>query len=654
MRACCSTPLRAGAASPRPGTSPDRRDRGSLATARELAGRLLLALLVVAPRGCSSSVRAVELRAGRSRTGPATAQAELQAFRDALTSGDEAAAAKHLVAGETALAEAREASEDDAVRLAAGLPWIGRTVDDLDHLLGAADILTAAARDGMDVYTGVSGVGLGALRRQPLQHPRHPQGAGQRRRHQGGHGGGEAELRQVHGDGPKGGDVLAKKESALRQIDGLRTEITALEPMLEALPAAVGADGPRTYLVAIMNPAEMRASGGAPLSVAFLRLDDGKLTIPVKGATSELTNLNELRYWDRLAGSKDPFQPAAGLPQRFVNLTFNPSFDVSGRQLVRGTEANFGIRTDGVIALDLVAIGHLLDATGPLESPTYGTLTSANLAQKLLVDGYAGASDPNATEARHDSNEELMTAMLSRLTEGGGLIGKATALGEAIPSRHLQMWFRDPRLQHVVQDEGHGRHGAGPADRQPDRRLHAERQRQQDGHLPAADREGGRPAPAGRIRPGPAHGPAHERQPAVPGRAARSRDRLRDPLRDEPGHQPDAARGEARRASPSRAAQDRVQTGSTRKAGSTRRPPWRSPRGRGSLTWEYVVPRAARVEDGAMTFVDHVAPQNLLRPARAATDRLAAEGLDGHAGPTAGSRPRRGDDGPHGPAACCS
>ena len=32
-----------------------------------------------------------------------------------------------------------------------------------------------------------------------------------------------------------------------------------------------------------MNPAEMRASGGAPLSVAFVRFKDGKMSRPVQG-----------------------------------------------------------------------------------------------------------------------------------------------------------------------------------------------------------------------------------------------------------------------------------------------------------------------------------------------------------------------------------
>ena len=121
--------------------------------------------------------------------------------------------------------------------------------------------------------------------------------------------------------------------------------------------------------------------------------------------------------------------------------------------MVRATPVNFGIKTDGVIALDINAIGHLLDATGPIDTEFYGKLTGKNVAQKLIIDAYEDASDDAAVEARHDVNDQLMGVMLSRMTEGGGLITKARALGEAIPGRHLQMYFRDKALQSVVVDK---------------------------------------------------------------------------------------------------------------------------------------------------------------------------------------------------------
>jgi hypothetical protein len=182
------------------------------------------------------------------------------------------------------------------------------------------------------------------------------------------------------------------------------------------------------------------------------------MTVPLKGTTSDITlpglatflGENPPAAWPRV--KKDPFQPALDKTQRFVNLNFNPSFPVSAEQMLRATPTFFGVKTDGVVALDIVAIGHLLKVTGAIESPGYGVLTSENLAKKLLVEAY---SDERAS-GRHSLNDELMTVMLSRLTEGGGMIGKAKALGEAVPSRHLQMYYRDDRLQQLVENKNLG------------------------------------------------------------------------------------------------------------------------------------------------------------------------------------------------------
>jgi hypothetical protein len=388
----------------------------------------------------------------------AVAQTELQKFRDSLTAGHDAAARAHLKAGESALAKAQDAAAARPVRVAKGLPWVGSTVDDLDHLLAAAQIMTTSGADALAVYDNFSGANSKLFHNGAFSIPaiHQAQASVTAIRHSLDRA--QAQLEQVTGNGPKGAEALAKKQSALHQVTSLRAQIVALAPLLDSMPSAVGADGPKTYLVAIMNPSEMRASGGAPLSVAFVNFDAGKMTLVKKGATSALTGMNAQEYWNRLTGKKDPFALPAGQAERFVNTNVNPDFATSGEQMRRATKANFGIKTDGVIALDLTALGHLLDLTGPIKTGYYGTITGQNIADKLVVKAYqnsSGNADTDVT-ARHDVNDRLMGVMLNRLTEGGGLVGKARALGLAVPGRHLELYFRDPALQKVVVAEGMG------------------------------------------------------------------------------------------------------------------------------------------------------------------------------------------------------
>jgi cell division protein FtsB len=185
----------------------------------------------------------------------AVAQAELQAFRDTLKAGDEEAATAHLDAGQQALDEANEAAQVDQVRTAKGLPWVGKTVADLDHLLAAAGIMTDSGRDAMVVYQKFSGEDSELFDKGKFSIPAIREAQDSVTAIRASMDRAEAQLRQVTGEGPKGDQALEKKRSALAQIASLRAEIDPLEPVLKALPSAVGADGPVKYLVAVMNPA---------------------------------------------------------------------------------------------------------------------------------------------------------------------------------------------------------------------------------------------------------------------------------------------------------------------------------------------------------------------------------------------------------------
>lgn len=373
------------------------------------------------------------------------AQGELSQFRRSLQDGDSKAATAHLALGAAAIDQAQAEADKRQVRIARWVPYVGRTVSDLDHLLGAAATLSRAGGNALTVYEQFSGADSTLFRNDTFSIPAIRKAGASVTALSGALDSAEADLRQVTGTGPRGAEALAKKQTALDQVTSLRGQVVGLGPLLAAMPSAVGADGPKTYLVTVLNPAESRSTGGAPLSVAFMRFDQGRLSIPVQGQTSQLTNGNAPHTWTPVKG--DPWLIGRA-ERRFVNANVNPDFSVAGEQLLRAS-SSFRQQPVGVIALDVQAIGRLLAATGPIQSPEYGELTADNVAQKLVVDAYL---QPQDQQARHDRNDQLMQVMLQRLTQGGGLISKMRALGTAVPGRHLQMYFRDPALQKVVVD----------------------------------------------------------------------------------------------------------------------------------------------------------------------------------------------------------
>jgi hypothetical protein len=119
---------------------------------------------------------------------------------------------------------------------------------------------------------------------------------------------------------------------------------------------------------------------------------------------------------------------------------------------------------DGIITLDLTAIGAALNAIGPIQSEAYGEVTGDRLGQLLLVDAYQRFGRTDAV-ARQEANQVLLDQLLTRLLSGEDLISVAKAVAETAPGRHFQLWMEDKDFQAlaikagiagIVQDPGTG------------------------------------------------------------------------------------------------------------------------------------------------------------------------------------------------------
>ena len=147
------------------------------------------------------------------------------------------------------------------------MPVAGGAVKDVRHLVGALDEATSIAEIGTDLYPDLmqndslvqdATVDLDQLdailaelnRAGPHMHAA------------------SDDLDEVDGSTPFVGDaILGARDEARARIDPLRVTYDEAAPVFDALPDVLGADGERTYLVAIMNPAELRYSGGATLTL---------------------------------------------------------------------------------------------------------------------------------------------------------------------------------------------------------------------------------------------------------------------------------------------------------------------------------------------------------------------------------------------------
>jgi hypothetical protein len=385
------------------------------------------------------------LSAARDARAAATgARTELQASARALRAGDQARARRGVRAATVDLARADAAAHRVAVRVAGRLPVFSWPVADLRHLLAAGHILVGAADKAVTVQARFTGSGVlhqGRVDLTGVQATVRDTTAvlGDLRR-------ARAELDRVRGGWLAPGAAGAR-DATLRQLDDVEGQFRPLHDVVQVLPAAVGAAGPRTYLVAVSNSSELKAWGGALLAIAQLRFDHGRVSVPRSGQLREQQLTGRLS-WPYVPG--DPWHPPGSL-SLFSSAGLSPNFPTSGEEILRAFQVLTGVRADGVIALDPVALAGLLHASGPVTTAGFGKVGGNDVVRLLLADSYRRYPD---NQVRHRYNQQLMDAVMGRVLHGGDLLRQVHGLGAAAAGRHLQLYFRDRRLQDATRAHG--------------------------------------------------------------------------------------------------------------------------------------------------------------------------------------------------------
>ncbi len=263
----------------------------------------------------------------------------------------------------------------------------------------------------------------------------------------------EQQLLAIQADTAAAGMLDELRGTALAEVQPVLTAVDALDTIAPFLPSALGADGVRRYLVAIGNQAEMRAAGGAPLTLVLVEFDNGRISIPIKGQTSTqlFPPLNAPVQW--FGPAYNPFFVKNQRNRPFVVTNTHPNMLFTGREMAQAWEGGGYPRVDGVITMDLTTIAAVLDATGPVESAAYGTVTGDQIGEILLVDAYADFGQEEAI-ARQQANQELLDTLLTRLLGGEDLVSAAQAIAGTAPGRHFQVWMRDSRLEQLALEAG--------------------------------------------------------------------------------------------------------------------------------------------------------------------------------------------------------
>jgi len=216
-------------------------------------------------------------------------------------------------------------------------------------------------------------------------------------------------------------DTLDQVSSAKTTLTGL---LGSVAPLLDTanniaplLPASLGAEAPRRYVVMFQNNAESRALGGTALSFAVISIDKGKIifdeAIPA-GFKNFVASVPVLPQPDGVA---ELFNGELG---NFIpNNTLRPSFTTAAQLTQEMWKRDQGYAVDGVISIDPVALSYILRATGPIPLSTGDILTSDSLVPLLLNGLYQRFNTRNPVKDNINQDivySEAVDATFSALT----------------------------------------------------------------------------------------------------------------------------------------------------------------------------------------------------------------------------------------------
>ena len=257
--------------------------------------------------------------------------------------------------------------------------------------------------------------------------------------------------------------LLPPLSRARERLDGeLPRVANALEQAKqsqELLPALLGFNGDRKYLVLALNNGELLPGGGLVTAGGILPIS--------RGVNGNLDFTDSVRWKGQAEAKGVPYIEPPGPLKRYLLRTYtwnllvsnwSPDFPTWSQQALEFYEIVHGKETvDGVIAVDLVVLERLLAVTGPqtLEvtgrgSVTFDTSNAVLLLESLTRQPFEPTDDRKSVigDLAERVIADLLTLPSDKWANAAEVVLK---LGD---ERHIQVLAFNPREQTIIRDLG--------------------------------------------------------------------------------------------------------------------------------------------------------------------------------------------------------
>jgi hypothetical protein len=241
-------------------------------------------------------------------------------------------------------------------------------------------------------------------------------------------------------------------DELLYRVRELSAGARRAQGLVEVAPSVLGGESRRTYLIVLMNNAELRGAGGIPSGLGTISIEEGKLT------------LGEFYYAPDLTGPR-PFARVKSPPdfkRRYarywadrtfwVNTTISSDVPDVAEVAARLFNKIPGRKTDGVLFADPQGVAALMQSDASIDLPGWEKAIGPAQLPEYAYSGVYEQEAAGVVDDRHDALLALGELAFREILSGGfGSRAQLTGMGEAFGAGHLRFVSFDRSEQEALQ-----------------------------------------------------------------------------------------------------------------------------------------------------------------------------------------------------------
>ena len=240
--------------------------------------------------------------------------------------------------------------------------------------------------------------------------------------------------------------------NARRTIGDALAGMDEFQQFVPIIKEVLGGNGPRTYLVEQINPAELRPGGGLISTYSVLNANAGTLKLISSGDVYDLVDPRPLEGQRGYVAPPGPFRSLLGTTSwSFVDSNFYPDFPSNAIVAEQFVSPRIGTPINGVISIDYYTVAQLLQITGPMKVPGYGVTVDANNLIPIVMGNSLVQNSVNKPILKAIAGPLMQQISAIPPERWPALLGILNTLAG---QRHLQVYFNNQPVENAMSQFG--------------------------------------------------------------------------------------------------------------------------------------------------------------------------------------------------------